>query len=97
MAQLAAAEPRLGPLDPFVIAFLRWLAGRPAGFSPTGDAATIAAALAWPAPFVQVIFVSSRVRRFVAPAPRVGRPSPARWTITEQGRRWLAELGRSAD
>lgn len=94
MAQVVASEPRLAPLDPFVIDFLEYLVAHPAGFAPTGDGATVAAALEWSAPFVQVVFVSSRARRLVAPAPRIGRRGPTRWAITEHGRRWLRELGR---
>jgi hypothetical protein len=94
MAPTVAPEPRLAPLDPFVAAFLERLADRPAGFAPASDAAAVAAALDWPPPFVHVVFVSSRVRRLIAPAPRVGKRGSTRWALTEHGRRWLEEMGR---
>ena len=88
-----AAPVKIAPLDPFVVDFLRWLDAQPNGFASSADGANLAAALAWPEAFVEVVFTSTRVRRLIQPVKPGGSHSRTRWTLSASGRAWLQRVG----
>lgn len=71
------------PLDPFLGKFLRLVAERERGFTPGPESDRLADALGQPRAFVDMLFISARMRGLIKPT--YGRGGKAAWTVTSHG------------
>lgn len=81
------------PLDAHLRSFLEHLTSLDTGFAPANGAGTAATACGVPAPFIDVLFTSARIRGLIEPFQPRGLRGRYRWRVSARGARWQSDLG----
>jgi hypothetical protein len=85
------------PLDPYVTALVRWVAGQDSrGIASAGLARQAAAALGWEVAFAEAVLTATRGRRLLTPF-QTGTSGGVRFMLSVRGRTWVNQAEQDID